>query len=70
MGDFWIIVNRIATTPSAFILLPNEVRERAHAAKRMAKSHTGFSLRIMTKMFFVRPGSALGEAETSFMNLT
>lgn len=30
MGDFWVILNRVATpTPYAFILLPNEVRELA-----------------------------------------
>jgi hypothetical protein len=34
MGDLWIIVNRIATTPSAFILFPNEVRERAHRGEK------------------------------------
>lgn len=31
MGDFWVIVNKVATpTPAAFVLLPSEVRERAH----------------------------------------
>ena len=34
MGDFWIVVNRIATTPSAFILLPNEVIERARRGEK------------------------------------
>ena len=36
MGDFWIIINRInrikSATPSAFILLPSEVKEQAHRA--------------------------------------
>ena len=28
MGDFWVIINKVASdTPSAFILLPQEVRE-------------------------------------------
>lgn len=35
MGDFWIVVNKIASpTPSAFILLPSEVRERAHRGEK------------------------------------
>jgi hypothetical protein len=25
MGDFWVIINRVATAPAAFILLPGEV---------------------------------------------
>ena len=35
MGDFWVIVNKVATpTRSAFILLPSEVRERAHRGEK------------------------------------
>ena len=35
MGDFWVIVNKVATpTPSAFVLLPLEVRERAHRGEK------------------------------------
>ncbi|GGK28551.1 hypothetical protein [Salinarimonas ramus] len=35
MGDFWIVVNRIATpNPSAYVLLPSEVRERAHRGEK------------------------------------
>jgi hypothetical protein len=35
MGDFWVVVNRVATpTPSAFILLPSEVRERARRGEK------------------------------------
>lgn len=35
MGDFWIIVNRVAgATPSVFVLLPSEVRERAHRGEK------------------------------------
>ena len=34
MGDFWIIVNRVASTPSAFVLLPSEVKKRAHQGKK------------------------------------
>lgn len=35
MGDFWVVVNKVATpTPSAFILLPSEVRERAHRGEK------------------------------------
>lgn len=35
MGDFWIIVNKVASpSPSAFILVPSEVRERAHRGEK------------------------------------
>jgi hypothetical protein len=35
MGDFWVIINRIVSrSPSAFILLPSEVRERAHRGEK------------------------------------
>lgn len=35
MGDFWVIVNKVATpTPAAFVLLPLEVRERAHRGEK------------------------------------
>lgn len=35
MGDFWVIVNKVATpAPSAFVLLPTEVRERAHRGEK------------------------------------
>lgn len=35
MGDFWVIVTKVAApTPSAFILLPSEVRERAHRGEK------------------------------------
>lgn len=38
MGDFWVIVNRIATKPQAFVLLPEEVRRLSHCAKSGAGS--------------------------------
>ena len=34
MGDFWIIVNKVATAPSAYVLLPSEVIERAHRGEK------------------------------------
>jgi len=35
MGDWWLIVNKVASpSPSAFILLPSEVRERAHRGEK------------------------------------
>jgi hypothetical protein len=35
MGDFWVIVNKVATpSPSAFVLLPDEVRELAHRGEK------------------------------------
>lgn len=30
MGDFWVIITRVASEPSAYILLPSEVRSLAH----------------------------------------
>lgn len=35
MGDFWVIVNRVASAaPSAFVLLPSEVRARARRGEK------------------------------------
>jgi hypothetical protein len=34
MGDFWIIVNRVASAPSAFVLLPAEVKDLAHRGEK------------------------------------
>jgi hypothetical protein len=34
MGDFWIIVNKVATSTSAFILLPSEVKAGAHRGEK------------------------------------
>lgn len=35
LGDFWIIVNKVATdSPSAFILLPSEIRSLAHRGEK------------------------------------
>lgn len=35
MGDFWVVVTNVAaTSPSAFILLPAEVRAGAHTGRR------------------------------------
>jgi hypothetical protein len=30
MGDFWVVVNRVITGPTAYILLPEELRSLAH----------------------------------------
>lgn len=34
MGDYWIIVNKVATSPSAFVLTPAEVLERARRGEK------------------------------------
>ena len=34
MGDFWVIVNRITTKPTVFILSPEEVRGAAHRGEK------------------------------------
>jgi hypothetical protein len=34
MGDYWIVVNRITTTPTAYVLLPTEVTQRAHRGEK------------------------------------
>jgi hypothetical protein len=34
MGDFWVIVNRVASNPSAFVLLPREVKRLAHRGEK------------------------------------
>jgi hypothetical protein len=34
MGDFWVIVNNLASTPRAFVMLPAEVKNLAHRGVR------------------------------------
>lgn len=34
MGDFWVIVNKVSTSPSAFVLFPSEVKELAQRGER------------------------------------
>jgi hypothetical protein len=34
MGDFWIIINNLATEPRAYILTPDEVRKFAHRGEK------------------------------------
>ncbi len=34
MGDFWVIVSRVISDPTAFILRPTEVKELAHRGEK------------------------------------
>ena len=34
MGDYWIVINKVATAPSAFVLTPQEVLERVHRGEK------------------------------------
>jgi hypothetical protein len=34
MGDFWVIINRVATTPTAHVLLPSEVLALARRGEK------------------------------------
>ena len=34
MGDFWVIVNNLASEPNAFIMLPEEVKSLAHRSEK------------------------------------
>ncbi len=34
MGDFWVIVNNVAQEPTAFVMLPSEVKEMVHRGEK------------------------------------
>jgi len=34
MGDFWVIVKNVAQEPCAFVVLPSEVKEKAHRGEK------------------------------------
>jgi hypothetical protein len=34
MGDFWVIINRVSTAPTAYVLLPSEVQALAHKGEK------------------------------------
>ena len=56
MGDFWIILNNLADEPAAFILLPSEVKERAHRARLMVEFRFGCNVLLTISLPFVRLG--------------
>jgi hypothetical protein len=33
-GQFWVVVNKVVTSPTAFVLLPEEVKLRAHRGEK------------------------------------
>ena len=37
MGDFWVIVNKVATEPKTYILTPEEVKNLAHRGEKNGK---------------------------------
>ena len=37
MGDFWIVINKVATRPAAYVLLPSEVRSLARRTEKEAR---------------------------------
>lgn len=37
MGDFWIIINQAVSEPTAFILLPDEIKSLAHRGEKDGK---------------------------------
>ena len=37
MGDFWVVVTRIATEPVAYVMTRDEVLERTHKAEKDGK---------------------------------
>ncbi len=34
MGDFWIIISQVISKPAAFILTPDEIKQRAHRGEK------------------------------------
>ena len=34
MGDFWVIINNVILDPTAFIVTPDEVKQRAHRGEK------------------------------------
>lgn len=34
MGDFWVIVNNVATSPVTYVLIPSEVKRLAHRGEK------------------------------------
>ncbi len=34
MGDFWVIISKVVSEPTAFILTPDEIKQRAHRGEK------------------------------------
>lgn len=37
MGDFWVIINNVSVQPATYVMLPSEVKERAHRGEKDEK---------------------------------
>lgn len=37
MGDFWVVVNNVASDPQTYVLLPQEVKDLAHRGEKSGK---------------------------------
>jgi hypothetical protein len=37
MGDYWIVINKVAATPSAFVMVPSEVQALARRSEKDGK---------------------------------
>lgn len=57
MGDLWVIVNKVASSPSAFILLPSEVRAGAHRGEKDGRVSFWLQPADYDQDSFVRRGS-------------
>jgi len=65
MGHLWIIVNNVnLETPSTFILLPDEVRERAH--RKTIMYPIGYNHVPTIKINFGKPGAGWNAQHANF----
>lgn len=63
MGDFWVIVNRVATAPAAFILLPDEVRTLAKRGEKDGRISFWLQPREYEQEAFRERWERIGSAE-------
>jgi hypothetical protein len=60
IGDFWIVVHKVGTSPTAFILLPSEVRNHAGRNEKDGKISYWLSPRDYDKELFREKWDRIG----------
>ena len=60
IGDFWIIVNKVASSPSAFILLPSEVKQLAHRGEKEGRVSYWLQPKVYDQELFRKAWDRIG----------
>ncbi|MEO1466705.1 MAG: hypothetical protein AAFR89_10885 [Cyanobacteria bacterium J06633_1] len=63
MGDFWVVVNNVATDPTPYILTPDEVRSMAHRGEKEGRISYWLQPRSYVRENFFSAWSRIGRGD-------